>query len=760
MLKKNLQFRNRISFALDFKRRQAYTISNNEVFFNKGCKMTYLEEFKAQMNSRNFPKFLQLWEEYSSSDQADVEEFALLLTAIKNSDFSKSFGKLVETALPLWQTITDKNDSYNILKLLIDLQITNTPQLADLSLHALKERYSDQPQYNERIRIVGLRTRENFQGALSNYDLLSHMEVGKFVFHTGGWGTGEIMEISPIRQQVTIEFENVAGRKHLNYENAFKTIIPLNDDNFYVRRFSDPDRLEKEAREDPIGVIKLLLRDMGPKSAGEIKDELSELVIPEKEWTKWWSGARGKLKKDPIIETPESLKETFKLRKSEISQEELLKKAIHHKTDVNDIILTAYNFLRDLPNVKKNQEVRNSLKDKLLENLSNPEITPEQELQICICLENHFNFEVPGKSSKALVQDVEDIEKVIHAIEIVALKKRALSLVKENRSDWVELYLKFMMTIKHTALRDFLFKELNQNSTKPKLIANLQKLMQAPENHPESFIWYFQKLVENEDEVIPFGDQEGLCNWFESFLMLMHRLETKPEYRDLVKKMYTQLSGKRYAMVRAIIEKASLEYVKEFLLLASKCQTLTDHDRKILRSLAAVVHSELGQDKRIAQKEKEAHIVWTTEEGYLKTQEQVQRIGTVEIVENAREIEAARALGDLRENSEYKFALEKRSRLQGELKTLSEQLKHARVISKDDISPDEVSVGAIVVIADSKNKKNTYTILGPWDAVPDQNILSFQSKLAQAMIGCKVGETFEFKDEKFKVLDLKSYLDK
>lgn len=722
--------------------------------------MTYLEEFKAQINSRNFPKFLQLWEEYSSSDQADVEEFALLLTAIKNSDFAKSFGKLVETALPLWQTITDKNDSYQILKLLIDLQIANTPQLADLALHALKDRYGDQAQYNERIRIVGLRTRENFQGALSNYDLLSHMEVGKFVFHVGGWGTGEIMEISPIRQQVTIEFENVGGRKPLNYENAFKTLIPLHDENFYVRRFANPDQLEKEARDEPVGVIKLLLRDMGPKTAGEIKDELCELVIPEKDWTKWWSGARGKLKKDPIIETPESLKETFKLRTSEISQEELLKKAIHHKTDINGIILTAYNFLRDLPNVKKNQEVRNSLKDKLLENLKNPEITPEQELQICLCLENHFNFEVPGRSSKALIQDVEDIERIIHAIEIVALKKRALSLVKEHRSDWVELYLKFMLSIKHTALRDFLFKELNQSATKAKLSVTLKNLMLSPESYPECFIWYFQKLVENEDEVIPFGDKEGLCNWFESFLMLMHKLETKAEYRDLTKKMYILLSGKRYALVRTIMDKASLEYVKEFLLLGAKCQSLTDHDRKILRSLAAVVYPELGVDKKVAQKEKDAHIIWTTEEGLLKTQEQVERIGTVEMVENAREIEAARALGDLRENSEFKFAQEKRARLQGELKTLSEQLKHARVISKDDIDLEEVSIGTIVVVADSKNKKTTYTILGPWDAMPDDNILSFQSKFVQAMLGCKVGETFEFKDEKFKVIDIKSYLDK
>lgn len=135
-------------------------------------------------------------------------------------------------------------------------------------------------------------------------------------------------------------------------------------------------------------------------------------------------------------------------------------------------------------------------------------------------------------------------------------------------------------------------------------------------------------------------------------------------------------------------------------------------------------------------------------------------VGTIEILENAREIEAARALGDLRENSEYKFALEKRSRLQGELKTLSDQLSHARLITPDDISPDEAGIGSVVQIEDSTNKITTYTILGPWEADPDSNILSFQSKLAQAMCGLKKGDNFTFREEDYKVLDVQSYLNK
>lgn len=202
-----------------------------------------------------------------------------------------------------------------------------------------------------------------------------------------------------------------------------------------------------------------------------------------------------------------------------------------------------------------------------------------------------------------------------------------------------------------------------------------------------------------------------------------------------------------------------LDYVKEFLLLASKCQIFTDHDLKILRSLAEVVHPSLAPAKssKGGMKDNDQEI-WTTEEGYLKIQERIKQIGTVEVIENAREIEEARALGDLRENSEYKFAQERRARLQYELKTLSQQLNSARVITPDDIHTQEVGVGNVIDVLDKNGASIRYTILGPWDAEPEKNILSFNSKLAQAMIGKKKGEHYEFKEDQFKIVSIMSYL--
>ncbi|MEI8365188.1 MAG: GreA/GreB family elongation factor [Parachlamydiaceae bacterium] len=719
--------------------------------------MGYLEDFQAQIDNRDFSKFMQLWEEYCTSDRVEAVEFIELLRAIRMSDFAKMFGQFVETALPLWKTFQDADESYQVLKHLIDLQTTNTSILADSSLEAIKNRYGDHPLLNERLRLIGLRTRDNFHGALSHYDLLDHIGVGKFVFHTGGWGTGEIMDISLVREQMAVEFENVAGRKHITFVNAFKMLSPLPDNNFLARRFSNPDALEKEAKEDPVAIIKILLRDIGPKTAGEIKDELCDLVIPEKEWAKWWQGARAKLKKDSMIQAPESLKDVFSLRKTAVSQEERLEKAIHSKTDADEIIQTSYNFVRDLPKTLKKQEANQPVKTKLLNLFKGIDLTQTQELQILILLEDYFSSPVEGKHLKDFVQTIKDVSLTIEAIEIIALKKKALMLVREFRKDWIALFSSFLHSTQQGTLRDYIMKELIQGETRTILEKDIERLIRKPAQNPELFFWYFQKATGKDGLDLPFADRKGHCLLFEAFFILLSTIESKPEYKELTKKMYTLILAKRYALVRQLLEGTSMEFVKEFLLLVSKCQTFNDHDLTILRSLAEVVHPSLGKPK--TSRSRDPNVIWTTEAGYLRTQERAKQIGTSEIIDNAREIEAARALGDLRENSEYKFALERRSRLQGELKALSDQLGQARLITPADISSTEIGIGNVVEVTDQKNKRITYTILGPWEADPDQHILSFQSKLAQTMHGLKVGDSFTFRDEEFQITAIKNYLE-
>lgn len=441
-----------------------------------------------------------------------------------------------------------------------------------------------------------------------------------------------------------------------------------------------------------------------------------------------------------------------------VSHESRFKDSLKKIKSTETLIQTLYNFTRDFPEVLRNTDLKEQAKELLLTAQKKEEAPKElyhaHQVQIFFLLEDIL----PQGSQEPLVKylkEVTNFEPILKFIDIVAFKKRLLVTIRENREDWNTLFLHLLFPIEQNALRDYIFKELSQDKkSQPLLNEKLKDLLNKVTLFPEAFFWYFLKVTSEEE--VPFNDLENKRIFLEAFFILLHYVENIPEYRDLAKKMHQLLTAKRYAIFRTIISGASIEYLQEILLLATKCQIFSKQDHRIFESLAEVIQPSLTSKKKEDTYKEE--IIWTTAEGYKKIQERIQRIGTVETVDNAREIEAARALGDLRENSEYKFALERRARLQAELKLLTRQLNQARILTREDISTDEVGVGAIVDVVDSKGKKTSFTLLGPWDADPERHILSFQSKLAQAMIGCKKGESFDFQGENYQIKGIKSFL--
>lgn len=723
--------------------------------------MGYLKEFQTQITNRDFAKFLKLWEEYCTCDEADTDEIKTLLSALKASDFAKSFGPYVEMLIPLWQTIQTDEESYQILSLILDLQTTNSASLADLSLEALKKRHSSKISFQDReiqeaLRLVGLRAKENFQSAISNFDLLIHLKKGNFVFHASGFGVGEIMDSSSLRELVTVEFENTSGMKQITFTNAFRSLIPLPSNHFLAKRFSDPDTFEKEARDNPLNVLKLMLKDLGPKNASEIKDELAELVIPEADWQKWWQNARAKLKKDTEIESPSNPKDAFILRKEAVSHEMQFLDILKKKTKFSDVLTASYNFIRDHSSRLKNNDLKNEISSRLETFLKSDSLNSAEKLQAYLCLDSLHGIKNEAEIAKIL-KSSDALDSLIEHIDIIVYKKLAITAIKTHLENWPIIYFRLLQTCNQGMLRDYLIKELVQGKHLDLLQKGLQELLDSPWENAELFVWYYHKLMNEADEGLPFQNKEGKNAFSDGLLVLLNRIENDPGQKELVKKIYMMTTAKRYSLIRQIFHESSLEFAKEFLLLATKCHTITDHDLKIWRSLVEVVHPSLAA---VSGKKMSADAtIWTTEACLLREQERLKKIATTNVIENAKEIESARALGDLRENSEYKSALEKRALIQREIKKLSMEISNARILTPADIQSEEVGVGSVIHTCDSSGNKIKFSIMGPWEADPENHVLSSQSKVGQGMIGLHVEDTFKFKEVEYKIEKLGSIFD-
>lgn len=128
-----------------------------------------------------------------------------------------------------------------------------------------------------------------------------------------------------------------------------------------------------------------------------------------------------------------------------------------------------------------------------------------------------------------------------------------------------------------------------------------------------------------------------------------------------------------------------------------------------------------------------------------------------------KEIEKARAHGDLRENSEYKAALERQQFAQARVHHLRLRLSKLSDVSDKDIPRDRVGFGSRVTVQDVETKaKETYALtLGEFiegdDNAPEMAV-SMASPLGKALLGGKVGETVSITlpmgKRKLKILEL------
>jgi transcription elongation factor GreA len=113
--------------------------------------------------------------------------------------------------------------------------------------------------------------------------------------------------------------------------------------------------------------------------------------------------------------------------------------------------------------------------------------------------------------------------------------------------------------------------------------------------------------------------------------------------------------------------------------------------------------------------------------------------------EIAKEIGEARELGDLKENSEYKYAKEKQRMLNSQLITLNDEIERATVIDPTTVTNEKVAYGTRVTLFDNNTKTEiTYKIMGSWEADPSNNIINRLAPLGSNLLNRKVGDHIKF----------------
>ena len=130
-----------------------------------------------------------------------------------------------------------------------------------------------------------------------------------------------------------------------------------------------------------------------------------------------------------------------------------------------------------------------------------------------------------------------------------------------------------------------------------------------------------------------------------------------------------------------------------------------------------------------------------TKRGYDALKKEMEHLKTVVRPRNIRDIEEARAHGDLSENAEYHAAKERQAFIEGRLAELSYKINAADVIEPGSIPSDRAVFASTVVLENVETEESVeYQLVGVDESDIEQGRISVSSPLGKAIIGKKPGD--------------------
>lgn len=107
----------------------------------------------------------------------------------------------------------------------------------------------------------------------------------------------------------------------------------------------------------------------------------------------------------------------------------------------------------------------------------------------------------------------------------------------------------------------------------------------------------------------------------------------------------------------------------------------------------------------------------------------------------AKRLRSAIQMGDLSENADYTAAKEEQAFVEGRIQELTVILKDVIIIEENRNHLGIIEIGSTVTIQEGREPEETFKIVGPEEADPRDEKISFDSPIGQALLGHREGDT-------------------
>jgi transcription elongation factor GreA len=131
---------------------------------------------------------------------------------------------------------------------------------------------------------------------------------------------------------------------------------------------------------------------------------------------------------------------------------------------------------------------------------------------------------------------------------------------------------------------------------------------------------------------------------------------------------------------------------------------------------------------------------YLTADGLEKLKKELAHLKSTERDELSKRLRAAIQMGDLSENADYIQAKEEQGFLEGRIIDLENLLNNVKIIEEKDRKNEKVDIGSIVTVQESNYPEETYYLVGPKEADPNNGKISYQSPIGKSLLNHKLGD--------------------
>lgn len=573
---------------------------------------------------------------------------------------------------------------------------------------------------------------------------LSKLAPGSFRVHKS-FGSGVVTSWDLFSGKVTIDFEKSQGQV-MGLKLAMEKTEPVESDDVRAQKVSQMPELQELAKGSPVDlVVQTLESHGGSMSIDQLEANLSGSIIEASEFKKWWEKTKKALRESKRVSVPTRRSDALVLRDESAGPGQSLVDELEQAHTPKARVKKLEAIQREAPLVAAAEGLLEQVFEIVNESaLKLMKMAPAQAMEL-IALRDEIAEELDRKN--AIADDAPKLCEILQASDgnlseqlglvAAARLKRILDAFPVAFGDqWVKQILSVFGGISSRGVSE-IAKLLIEKGEGKQFNDHIRVALSRHQLGADALSWICRERKKLAADVF-----DGSVGSVILTVLEQDSLDDGPRRSGRLGNLL--LDDK--TLIGDILDKMELNDVRNFARKLLASPAFPDLDRKSL--MARVIKKVPATQEMVTgeSKSNQEDILLVSYQSLDRKKAEYEDLVNNLIPTNVKEISAARAMGDLRENFEYHAARQMQAVLNSRKKDLERDLDRARPTDFKGADTSAVNIGTVVTIKDAKGAEQTYTMLGAWDADPENHIISYLSVMGQSLLGKEVGEVAVVKD--------------